>query len=260
MDALLERVRAANTVTGDEFAGLADFDALVLDPPRRPRRRKRLLAFPAAGAIIAALVLIPASAPQASEILRLAVQAVEVDDGGILYARSESETRDAGGEVHRFGSRRVWVLGETAMRWLQDDGDEEVFKAGEGTSRRDPKTGEVTTERDTRMVPTEIFRAAGLLKSARAGKDVSLAGEATVNGRPAYVLRWNEKSGPPHWPKIEMTMWVDKETYAPLRFTDHSYGKAADGKPFNQTYTENVVEFKRLPDTPGNRKLLELTP
>ena len=35
MDALLERVRAANPVTEDEFAGLADFDALVLDPPRR---------------------------------------------------------------------------------------------------------------------------------------------------------------------------------------------------------------------------------
>ena len=30
MDALLERVRAANTVTEDEFAGLADFDALAL--------------------------------------------------------------------------------------------------------------------------------------------------------------------------------------------------------------------------------------
>ena len=35
MDALLERVRAANTVTEDEFAGLADFDALVLDRRRR---------------------------------------------------------------------------------------------------------------------------------------------------------------------------------------------------------------------------------
>ena len=135
MDALLERVRAANTVTEDEFAGLADFDALVLDAPPR-RRRKRLLALPALGAMIAALVLIPASAPQASEILRLAVQAVEVDDGGILYARSESETRNEAGEVHRFGSRQVWVLGDIAMRWLQDDGNEEVFKAGEGTSAR----------------------------------------------------------------------------------------------------------------------------
>ena len=257
MDALLERVRAANTVTEDEFAGLADFDALVLDPPRRPGSRKRLLAFPAAVAIIAALVLTPASAPQASEILRLAVQAVEVDDGVILYARSESETR-TGGEAHRFGSRQVWVLGDTAMRRLREDGDQEVFKAGEGTSRWDAKTGKLTTDRGSRMVPTEIFRAAGLLQSARAGKDIELDGEATVNGRAAYVVRWNEKSGPPHWPTIEMTLWVDKETYAPLRFSDHSYGKAVDGKPFDTTYTEDVVEFKRLPDTPENRTLLEL--
>ena len=257
MDALLERVRAANTVTEDEFAGLGDFDALVLSPPPR-RRRARLLAFPALGAVIAALVLVPTSAPQASEILRLAVQAVEVDDGGILYARSEAETR-TDGEVHEFGSRQVWVLGDSAMRWLQEDGDEEVFKAGEGTTRYDPKTGELETEPDTRMVPTEVFRARGLLESARSGTDVELDGEATVNGRPAYVLHWNEKSGPPHWPTIEMTMWVDKETYAPLRFSDHSSGKAADGKPFDTTYTEDVVEFKTLPDTPENRKLLELS-
>ena len=196
---------------------------------------------------------------RASEILRLAVQAVEVDDGGILYARSEAETRNAAGEVHRFGSREVWVLGDTAMRWLQDGGDEEVFEAGEGTSRWDPKTGEITTDRDTEMVPTEVFRVRGLLESARAGRDVKLEGEATVNGRPAYVLRWNEKSGPPHWPTIEMTLWVDRETFAPLRFADHSYGKAVDGKPFDQTYTENVLEFKTLPDTPENRMLLELS-
>jgi hypothetical protein len=44
------------------------------------------------------------------------------------------------------------------------------------------------------------------------------------------------------------------------RPVDHSYGKAADGEPFDQIYAENVVEFKRLPDTPENRELLELTP
>ena len=57
-----------------------------------------------------------------------------------------------------------------------------------------------------------------------------------------------------------MTLWLDKETYAPLRFSDHSWGKAVDGKPFDTTYTENVVEFKTLPDTPENRKQLGAQP
>ena len=101
-----------------------------------------------------------------------------------------------------------------------------------------------------RMVPNEIFRARGLLERA---KNVGL--EETDD---AYVLRWREQSGPPHWPTIEMTMWVDKETYAPLRFTDHSFGKDAEGKPFDQTYAEDIVEFETLPDTPENRRLLAL--
>ena len=36
-------------------------------------------------------------------------------------------------------------------------------------------------------------------------------------------------------------------------------GKAVDGTSFSTTYTENVVEFKTLPDTPENRRLLELS-
>ena len=55
-----------------------------------------------------------------------------------------------------------------------------------------------------------------------------------------------------------MTMWIDKETYEPLRFVDHSFGKDAEGKPFDQTYTEDIVEFETLPDTPANRRLLAL--
>jgi hypothetical protein len=242
MDALLDRVRAANPAHADEFEGLARFEAL---PLARPPRRRRLLALPALGAVLAALVLIPASAPQASEILRNAVNAVAVDDGGILYARSE---------VGGYGTREVWVLGDRAMRWRGADGAEEVFAAGKGTTRRSAD-GRTTTDPGASMIPGEVFRVRGL----RASDDVSLAGEATVRGRPAYVLRWNEKSGPPHWPTIEMTMWVDKETYAPLRFTDHSWGKAADGKPFDRTYREDILEFRTLPDTPENRRLLELS-
>lgn len=250
MDPVLDRVRAANPVSEDEFDGRTDFDALQLPPKRR---RKRWFAVPALGAVIAALVVLPNSAPQASEVLEQAVNAVAVDDGGILYARSDWRYGPTGEAPAGSGSRQVWVQDEQAMRRLGDDGTEEVYARGEGTTRR-TADGKLRTERDTRMVPTEVFRARGLLERAR---NVGLE-ESTLDGRDVYVLRWDEPTGPPHHPKIEMTMWVDRETYAPVRFTDHSYGKAADGKPFDQTYSEDIREFETLPDTPENRKLLKL--
>jgi hypothetical protein len=249
MDPVLDRVRAANPASEDDFTGLANFEALA--PP--PRRRRRWLAVPALGAVIAALVVLPNSAPQASEVLRHAVNAVAVDDGGILYARSNVQWGPTGAAPAGKEAREVWVQGDTAMRWLDDKGYEEVFAEGEGTTRRGPD-GELKTERDVRMVPSEVFRARGLLERAR---NVGLE-EATLDGRDVYVLRWNEPSGPPHHPKIEMTMWVDRETYAPVRFTDHSWGKDVEGKPFDQTYREDILEFKTLPDTPENRERLKL--
>ena len=55
-----------------------------------------------------------------------------------------------------------------------------------------------------------------------------------------------------------MTLWVDRETYVPLRFADHSYGRDVENKPFDETTTETVSAFERLPDTPENRRLLQL--
>jgi outer membrane lipoprotein-sorting protein len=244
MDSLLERVRAADPVTPDDFAGLADFDALVLEP-RRPRRR-RWLALPAVGAVIAAVVVLPASAPQASEVLRRATEAMAVPADSILYAKSHA-TRGS----EDYGIRQVWVYGDKRMRWLED-GDEEVYTEGKGTTR--VSGGKVQTAPDMRMVPNEIFRAGALLEAAKTAKGVELSEDGD-----AYVLRWREKSGPPHWPAIEMTLWVDKETYAPLRFTDHSWGKDVEGKAFDDTYSETVLDFKTLPATPENLKQLDLT-
>jgi RNA polymerase sigma-70 factor (ECF subfamily) len=45
---------------------------------------------------------------------------------------------------------------------------------------------------------------------------------------------------------------------APLRHTDHSWGLDASGKPLDQTYVETVQDFEILPDSPENRKLLDL--
>jgi hypothetical protein len=245
MDALIERIRAADPASPDEFTGLANFDALVLDPPRR--RLRTWLALPAVGALIAALVVVPTGAPAASEVVQRAIQTMAVPADQILYARSHAS--DSGAD---YGERQVWVHGDQQMRWLEA-GNEEVYAAGKGTTRW--WKGKVENHPDVTMVPNEIFRAGALLEAARSAKGVTLTEEGN-----AYVLHWRERSGPPYWPKIELSMWVDKDTYAPLKFTDHSWGKAANGKDFDTTYTERILEFKTLPATPENLKLLELTP
>jgi len=262
MDPVLDRVRTANPASEHEFSGLANLAALEL----KPRKRRRWLAVPALGAILAGVVVLPSSAPQAKEILKRANEAVAVD-GGILYARSHAQIGPTGGAPTWSGGRQVWVRGTEQMRWLDDNGSEEVFAAGDGTTRRGPK-GKVTHARDVTMVPNEIFRAGGLLKEAQGDSNVELVGEESVNGHDTYVLRWEEPTEgmSTQQLKIEMTMWVDKATYAPVRFTSHDTAPDTppqpDGtdpdKPLDQTYIENIDDFKVLPDTPENRRLLEL--
>jgi hypothetical protein len=244
MDDLMDRVRAADPASPAEFAGLANFGALVLDPPRK--RRRAWLSLPAIGAAIAALVLIPSGAPAASEVVRRAILTMAVPSDTILYARSHA--RDSGAD---YGERQVWVYGNERMRWRTPD-SEEVFVKGKGTTR--VRDGKVETFPDVTMVPNEIFRAGALLQAAKDAQGIAL-----TETDDAYVLHWRETSGPPHRPRIELTMWIDKDTYAPVRFTDHSFGRDAEGKPFDNTVTEDILEFKTLPATPENLRQLDLS-
>ena len=154
MDPVMERVRAADPVSVDEFAGLADFDALELDaaPPlqaplavaarggRRGRRAGR----------------VPSGAPAASEVVQRAIQTMAVPSDQILYAKSHAS--DTGND---YGERQVWVYGDKQMRWLEAD-NEEVYAEGKGTTRW--LDGKVENHPDVRMVPNEIFRAGALLR------------------------------------------------------------------------------------------------
>jgi hypothetical protein len=252
-DLVMDRVRAANPARPGEFDGLADFESLVLEPRRRPRRRRRpLLALPAiVAAALAAIVLMPASAPQAKEVLRRAVNAMQIDDGGILYA--ETHARHSSGAD--YGVTRVWVRGAD-VRYQQYSGTGDVPAGSEeithdGRLDRYAPDGKLVMSMRGGMVPGEIFRSAALLQAAKSGAQVSLQ-EAIVDGRDAYALSWREDPG------IEMTLWVDRESYVPLRFVDHSKGTDTEGKPFDETLTESVLDFERLPDTPSNRRLLQL--
>jgi hypothetical protein len=258
MDTLIDRVRAADPVQPGEFAGLDDFDALVTRlQPRPRRRRRRLLALPAAGlaALVAVFALIPASAPQASEIMRRATDAMALDQG-ILYAETHRVRTEKDGSSADYGVIREWVT-KGRMRSLQVSGTGDAPAGAEEVSSPDSFSrylpdGTVRTEKGMQAVPGEIFRAADLLRAAQARKGVDLIDETGD----AYVLRWREPSGPPHDPVIEQTLWIDKDTYAPLKFTDHSYGLDVEGKPFDSTLTETVTAFQRLPDTAENQALL----
>jgi hypothetical protein len=255
-DPLLDRVRAANPASPAEFDGAMNFDALRLEPRRR--RRGLLATIPAiAAAALAAVVLLPASAPQAKEVVRRAVDAMALDQGGVLYA----ETTVTASNGADYGTRRVWVRGDD-VRFLQvtgtgDSGAGTQEITHDGTITRYAPDGRKTLSMPGKMVPGEIFRSAALVDAAKAGRQVDMD-EAMLDGRPAYALHWEEPSGPPHHPKIELTLWVDRETYQPLRFADHSYGRDVENKPFDYTTVENVNAFEHLPDTPENRALLEL--
>jgi hypothetical protein len=99
--------RAANPASPAEFDGAMNFDALGFEPGAA---RGLLATIPAiAAAALAAVVLLPASAPQAKEVVRRAVDAMALDQGGILYA--ETSVRASNGAD--FGTRRSGCRGDT---------------------------------------------------------------------------------------------------------------------------------------------------
>jgi hypothetical protein len=139
MDPVLDRVRAADPVQPGEFAGLADFDALVLEP--RPRRRRKWF---------------------------------------VALARGQRQRR---------GLRQR--AGDLALR-SEDRQGHPLRRRPHGPERDLPR-----------------------------GRAAQLEGRQARRG--------------------------------------HSWGLDAQGKPFDETYVETVREFHTLPDTPSNRKQLELT-
>jgi hypothetical protein len=255
-DPLLDRVRAANPASPAEFEGPGNFEAL---PLKRRRPRRLLAGIPAiAAAALAAVVLLPASAPQAKEVLKRAVSAMQIDQGGILYA----ETSVTGSNGSDFGTRRVWVRGSD-MRFLQVTGEgdtgagtQEITHDGSFT-RYAPDGRVLLREKGMRTVPGDIFRTTALVDAARTGRQFEMQ-EAMLDGRPAYAVHWEEPTPLPNT-KAEFTLWVDRETYLPLRLASHAYGRDVNDKPFDYTTVENVNTFQRLPDTPENRRLLELS-
>jgi hypothetical protein len=248
---------------------------------RRARPRPRVVAGAAtAVAIVAAGVsaLVPASGPGAQEILERAAAAVGAgEQPEILTADIRAEQLAGSAVSGSYGTTRVWVRqvpgrGTPEFRSLQlagpHAGNELVSFPSPGTAL--PFTSEEYSAADDRIVvrpgtqsamTPELFEARTLLARARQGDDVALDDNATVNGRPAYRLTWREDtSRAPNDVTVEVTLWIDRDTYAPLQFTDHDTGTDAQGRPLDQTYRATILDFERLPDTAANRELLEMRP
>jgi hypothetical protein len=260
--------------------GLTALQAAIdreLAPPRRRRVRPQMAV--AIGGLCAlalgVVALMPGRGPEAREVLERAAAAVALDDGAIVYARTESHTRSIDGSIQRFGTREIWVRrvpGATSphMRSLYTSGllagVEDVTRPDPNpaagalpsiTEEYSPKDDRITVHRGAAQVPGEIFQARDLLRRSSAGDaEIALTDDAVLNGRRALKLEWEEPSPPGH--HVEMTLWIDPGTYAPLRFMDHGRGTDADGKPYDQTFVATVTAFERLPDTPANRRFLEM--
>jgi hypothetical protein len=255
---------------------------------RRARLRLRLVAATAAGvalAVAAGAALMPSHGPGAREILQRAVAAVSPDRIEIVVADIHAEQLRGSDVVASYGTRRVWARqvpgqGTREFRSLQlTDGTGSVArKADESVSYPSPSsepdallpfTSEEYSAAGNRIVVSpgvqsnigpELFQARALLAKARDGDHVKVS-DTTVDGRPAYQLTWTEDtSRVPNDVTIELTLWVDRETYAPLQYTDHSYGTDPQGRPLDQTYMATISRFDHLPDTAANREQLEMSP
>lgn len=239
----------------------------------RRRRRPALLAGAVtalAGALAVGAALIPTGGLGTRTILERAAAAVTPDQPEILTADIHGEQLQGTRTTGDYGTTRVWIRrlpGRDTQEFRSlalDSGDETAsYPAGSGPL---PFTTETYTAADhrltvspetkTEMAP-ELFQARTLLAKARAGQDVELDQHADVDGRPAYKLTWTDESS--RRVSIEMTLWIDRETYAPLQFTDHSRGLDVDGQPVDETYKATIANFRQLPDTPGNRRLLRMS-
>jgi hypothetical protein len=247
---------------------------------RRPRLRPRVIAGAAAALAVGAAAvsaLVPSGGPGAREILERAAAAVGASDRPEILVADIRAEQLAGSDVSgSYGTTRIWVRqvpghGTPEFRSLQlagpHAGDELASFPSRGTTL--PFTSEEYSAADDRIVvrpgtrsamTPELFEARTLLARARRGDDVALD-EDTVNGRPAYKLTWQEDSSrAPNDVTVAVTLWIDRETYAPLQLTDHDSGTDARGRALDQTYRATILKFERLPDTAANRELLEMRP
>lgn len=133
---------------------------------------------------------------------------------------------------------------------------------GAVSRRYDPATDRTTEERDSAEVPRMVFDAHRLLEQARRGAaTVRLDGEATVDGHRTYrlVVEGQDPEAAAVGIEDRTELYVDATTFEAVQYRTTSEGRTSPGGvPFRSELTERVLDWRALPDTPANRKLLEL--
>ncbi|WP_320670535.1 hypothetical protein [Patulibacter defluvii] len=290
-DDLLARLRAADPVAGQ--ADPPPARARVRARRAALQRRRGVLAAPIVAAPALAmgtavvLAVAPAGSPGLDQILDRAAAATDLPANRIVMIRSQIDVRtwhadDGGGELHQDATG--WVRLNPAGKPLnvRERTNSASYRGGSGVDSAteyatagevkgavsqdfDPKTGRTTTERNSAIQPRLVFTAHELLEAARRGeRDVRLDGEATVDGRRTYRLVIANLDGESAVPGIEdrTELYVDAKTYDAVQYRTVSKGlTSVPGKPrvrFSNETTQRVTEWRELPDTAANRRLLRV--
>ncbi len=270
-DPLMERMRRADPTAG--LAARADVDRARTRTARRRRAARRGAAVGGAAGFVAllatfAFALGPAGERGSSLIVEagkaaeLPPSSIVVFDSVLAYAAPDLAFR-----VHQTSVLRISPTGRVlairnVVRSATDPKavEDESFSIVGGhpvMTVYDPHTGRVLRHEE-RGIPVDGFaiRVERLLASARARRTrARVAGHATVGGRGVYRIELT----PPHAAGLQTRdeLLIDAVTHKPIVLRDEVTGTLR-GKPYFQHSTERVLSQRTLPDTPRNRRILDL--
>ena len=286
-DDLLTALRAARPAPGYQPSAASPEASAILarivaerpgPAPRLARRRLLLAGAPVAAGVAAAAVLVASVTSSGSGSARPGVAAVRTavldafgrDSGDIVYSVRTIQlshgpvvTQHAWtypafavpGQQVRF---RLFMLRDGAPQ--QDT--ESIYvqdKASAGltmSTTQGPRTAETidveyTTRTWSRQQTSSVLLAGSLspslIRDEIASGRFTVAGTVTLHGRRALKLTWSSTTGPM---ATTTTLWVDHQTYLPLRSV-MTMRRPPGGIP--QTVT---TDYQILPFTPANLNLL----
>lgn len=282
---LLRDLRPPDPPRGPDEAAL---DRIFATPPGEPpRRRRRALrpALVASAALLGAVAVVPGGSP---DVLARTAAALS-DEDTILHFRAEVRHRSHGAELQAnepdaevdawlenwqtAGGRRERVLFDGAVEFVKDwdarVSESYVPARDELIRHTDPDVfsedaGPHTLGSSTPFGGTAVGDLTRLMDRARRGEaDVSLVGETTVRGVEVYELRVDldagqfavapRPDGSPGEPvTASRTIYVDRERFLPVRVEMRTNGIVGEVIDF--------VMVERLPRTPENERLLEMSP